>query len=271
MAGRAKRRPPLVPINNESYSTQSAGWWDENHFLHLLKTGMNPARFGYFHEVLTRQLCLDPAMLSLLDVGCGGGILSEEFARTGCQVTGIDPSALSLEVARQHAAGSRLKIDYREARGEEIPFGEGIFDVVVCCDVLEHVEDLEKVVSEVARVLKPGGVLCYDTINRTEASRKENIFAAQQFPLTSFFPPDTHIWEKFITPEEILALFVRAGLENRAMTGLRSELPDRQVAGLLLRRKLGLLTYAELGRRLKFRTGGGLEASYLGWAVKKGH
>ena len=258
-----------MPINNEIYSTQSTGWWEENHFLHLLKTGMNPARFGYFHDVLTRQLALDPAKLALLDVGCGGGVLSEEFARTGCQVTGIDPSAPSLEVARWHAAGSGLQIDYREARGEEIPFEEGRFGVVVCCDVLEHVGDLEKVIGEVARVLKHGGALCYDTINRTEASRKENIFAAQQFPLTSFFPPDTHVWEKFITPDEILALFEQAGLENRAMTGLRSGLPDLQVAGLLFQRKLGLLTYAELGRRLKFTAGGGLEASYLGWAVKK--
>jgi 2-polyprenyl-6-hydroxyphenyl methylase/3-demethylubiquinone-9 3-methyltransferase len=258
-----------MSIDNEIYSSQAGGWWDENHFLHLLKTGMNPPRFGYFRNALTRQLELQPEALSVLDVGCGGGILSEEFAKFGCRVTGIDPSAPSLEIARKHAAMQGLSIDYRLANGENIPFDADCFDVVVCCDVLEHVDDLEKTIREVARVLKRGGMFCYDTINRTEESRKANIFAAQDFALTSFFPPNTHVWKKFITPEEILALFEKVGFENRDMTGLNSSLPDLQVAGLLIRRKLGLLTFAELGRRLKFYAGGGLQASYLGWAVRK--
>jgi 2-polyprenyl-6-hydroxyphenyl methylase/3-demethylubiquinone-9 3-methyltransferase len=258
-----------MSINNEIYSQQSGGWWDENHFLHLLKTGINPPRFGYFYDALTRGLGRQPQALSVLDVGCGGGILSEEFAKLGCRVTGLDPSAPSLATARSHAALENLTIDYRQGSGEDMPFEENSFDVVVCCDVLEHVNDLKKTISEVARVIKPGGMFCYDTINRTEQSRKENIFAAQNFPLTSFFPKDTHVWDKFITPDEILALFEKMGFENRDMTGLNSALPDLQVAGLLIRRKLGLLTFAELGRRLQFQTGGGLQASYLGWAIKK--
>ncbi|MCA1900010.1 MAG: bifunctional 2-polyprenyl-6-hydroxyphenol methylase/3-demethylubiquinol 3-O-methyltransferase UbiG [Chloroflexi bacterium] len=258
-----------MSINNEIYSQQADGWWDENHFLHLLKTGINPARFAYFHNALTRQLGRQPQGLSVLDVGCGGGILSEEFAKIGCRVTGLDPSAPSLETARSHAAMQGLTIDYRQGSGEDMPFEAGQFDVVVCCDVLEHVNDLEKTIREAARVVKPGGIFCYDTINRTEESRKANIFAAQNFPLTSFFPKNTHVWEKFITPGELLAFFEKAGFENRDMTGLNSALPDLQVAGLLIRRKLGLLTFAELGRRLQFQTGGGLQASYLGWAIRK--
>jgi 2-polyprenyl-6-hydroxyphenyl methylase/3-demethylubiquinone-9 3-methyltransferase len=258
-----------MPINNEIYSLQASGWWNENHFLHLLKTGINPPRFGYFRDALTRQLGLQPEDLSVLDVGCGGGILSEEFAKLGCHVTGIDPSAPSLETARKHAANKNLTIDYRQANGESIPFAANTFDVVVCCDVLEHVDDLEKTLREAARVLKPGGMLCYDTINRTAESRKANIFAAQDFALTSFFPRNTHVWEKFITPNELLALFEKVGFENRDMTGLNSALPDLQVAGLLIRRKLGMLSFAELGRQLQFQTGGGLQTSYLGWAVRK--
>ena len=258
-----------MPIDNEIYSLQASGWWDENHFLHLLKTGINPPRFEYFRDALTRQLGLRPEALSVLDVGCGGGILSEEFAKIGCRVTGIDPSAPSLGAARKHAAMQGLTIDYRQASGENMPFESESFDVVICCDVLEHVDDLEKTIHEAARVLKPGGMFCYDTINRTEESRKANIFAAQDFALTSFFPPNTHVWDKFITPKELLSLYEKVGFENRDMTGLNSGLPDLQVAGLLIRRKLGFLTFAELGRRLKFQTGGGLQASYLGWAVKK--
>lgn len=257
-----------MPINNEIYSKEAGGWWDENHFLHLLKTGVNPARFGYFSEILVGQLRRDPAEVSLLDVGCGGGILSEEFARLGCHVTGIDPSMASLETAQRHAEQQHLEIAYQAAPGEALPFEAASFDVVICCDVLEHVDDLKKVLSEAARVLKPAGILFYDTINRTEVSRRENIFAAQDFPLTRFFPPDTHVWEKFITPEELLELFQEAGLGSQEMVGLHSALPDLQVAGLLIRRKLGLINYSELGKRLRFQVGGNLEASYLGWAVK---
>jgi 2-polyprenyl-6-hydroxyphenyl methylase/3-demethylubiquinone-9 3-methyltransferase len=258
-----------MSINNEIYSQQAGGWWDENHFLNLLKTGINPPRFGYFYNVLTRQLGLQPEALSVLDVGCGGGILSEEFAKIGCRVTGIDPSGPSLETARKHAVSEALTIDYRQASGERIPFKANTFDMVTCCDVLEHVDDLEKTFCEVARVLKPGGMFFYDTINRTKESRKANIFAAQDFALTSFFPPNTHVWEKFITPDELFLLFEKVGFENRDMTGLNSALPDLQVAALLIRRKLGLLTFAELGRRLQFQTGGGLQTSYLGWAIRK--
>ena len=258
-----------MSINNEIYSQQAGGWWDENHFLHLLKTGMNPPRFGYFRDALTHQLGRQPEALSVLDVGCGGGILSEEFAKVGCCVTGLDPSEPSLETARKHATMEGLTIDYRQGSGESMPFEKDSFDVVVCCDVLEHVDNLESTLREVARVLKPGGMFCYDTINRTEESRKANIFAAQDFALTSFFPRNTHVWEKFITPEEILTLFEKVGFDNCNMTGLNSALPDLQVAGLLICRKLGLLTFAELGRRLKFQTGGGLQASYLGWAIRK--
>ncbi|RPH63028.1 MAG: 3-demethylubiquinone-9 3-O-methyltransferase [Chloroflexi bacterium] len=265
-----------MPVNNQIYDAQAAGWWDENHFLHLLKAGVNPARFGYFHDLFTR-LSLDPRTLTLLDIGCGGGILGEEFAKIGCQVTGLDPSEASLETARRHAAQQGLEISYQRGRGESLPFAAESFDMVVCCDVLEHVDDLEAVIRESARVLrspdplsgKPGGIFLFDTINRTEEARKSNIFAAQQFPLTSFFPPDTHAWGKFITPDELTALLAAHRLEAREMTGLRIGLEEGQVAWMLIQRKFGLLSFAELGRRLKFHTGGGLESNYLGWAVKQ--
>ncbi len=258
-----------MPINNAVYQTQAKGWWDENHYLHLLKTGINPARFGYFEQILTRQLRLTLSGLRVLDVGCGGGILSETFAEAGCQVSGIDPASASLEAARAHAAQSGLEIDYQQAGGEAIPFPPNSFDAVLCCDVLEHVDDLPQVISELARVAKPGAPLFFDTINRSAKARVANIFIAQQFPLTRFFEADVHVWEKFITPAELTALLQVNHLRPMHLTGLGSSLPDLQVAALLIQRKMSKMSMGELGRRLQFRVGGGLENNYIGWAQKQ--
>jgi len=258
-----------MPINNAVYQTQAGGWWDENHYLHLLKTGINPARFGYFVQVLTRQLNLHLPGLRVLDVGCGGGILSESFAEAGCQVSGIDPASASLKTARTHAAQSGLKIHYQQASGEAIPFPSNHFDIVTCCDVLEHVNDLSQVLRELARVAKPGAPLFFDTINRSPKAFVANIFIAQQFPLTRFFDPNVHIWEKFITPSELHSLLEANHLRPMHFAGLGSSLPDLQVAALLVWRKMGRLSMGELGRRLQFRVGGGSENNYIGWAQKE--
>lgn len=259
-----------MTINNDVYFTQPHGWWDENHYFHLLKTGINPARFGYFREVLTERLGLDPRLLSVLDVGCGGGILSEEFARAGCRIVGIDPAGPSLEAAHEHARSENLFIQYLCGRGEQIPFGDSSFDVVVCCDVLEHVDDLESVIAELARVTRPGGAVFFDTINRTFKSWLGNIFVAQQFPLTAFFDRDVHVWSKFIKPAELIALLERHGLHEIEVKGLIPSLPDPLTAFLLALRKFGFLDLAEVGRRLKFRVGGSLATNYVGWTRKRG-
>ncbi len=258
-----------MTVNNDVYSTQPHGWWDENHYFHLLKTGINPARFGYFYEILTSRLGLDPRLLSILDVGCGGGILSEEFARAGGRVVGIDPAIPSLEAAGEHARAKNLSIQYLGGRGEQLPFEDASFDVVVCCDVLEHVDDPEKVISELARVAKPGGAVFFDTINRTFKSYLGNIFVAQQFPLTAFFDPNVHVWNKFIPPGELTELFERHGLKVIEVKGLTPSLPDLLTAFLLALRKFGFLNLAEVGRRLKFRVGGSLAANYIGWGRKR--
>ena len=113
-----------------------------------------------------------------MDVGCGGGFLAEEFAKDGFAVTGIDPADRSIEAARKHAADNNLEIDYRAGKEEALPFSDGSFDIVACCDVLEHVDDFSLVISEVARTLKAGGVFCFDTVNRTWLS---NLVAIKLF------------------------------------------------------------------------------------------
>jgi ubiquinone biosynthesis O-methyltransferase len=139
-----------MPLDNDMYDRLSHTWWEEGSFLNFMKTGLNPVRFGYMHRVLTESIGVDPGSLSVLDVGCGGGLLAEEFAQLGCRVTGVDPSAKSIEEARRHAATAELTIDYRTGCAEQLPTDDGAYDVVYCCDVLEHVDDVRRSINEIA-------------------------------------------------------------------------------------------------------------------------
>ena len=145
-------------IDNEMYQYDGDQWWKGNNVYHLLKGSVNPCRFPYFLRTYTHTLKLQPEGKLAIEVGCGGGILAEEIASAGFKLTGIDPAERSLQTAREHAKIYNLDIDYRIGTGEKIPFPDNSFDVVFCCDVLEHVRDLPKCISEFNRVLKPGGV-----------------------------------------------------------------------------------------------------------------
>src|SRR4051794_40429425 len=188
-----------MPVDNGVYDRLAGSWWDEGGLLHTL-AALNPARFGYMRRVIVDELRLSPIGLQVLDVGCGGGLLAEEFAPHGCAVVGVDPSVESLEVARAHAAAHGLPIRYQCATGEALPFADESFDLVYCCDVLEHVSAWQGVVAETARVLKPGGVYFYDTINRTLRSRLIMIKLLQEWRWGALIPPPPHDWHMFIPP-----------------------------------------------------------------------
>ena len=155
-----------MKVNNEIYETQGHGWWvdDAGFGFSSLRLCLNPVRYGYFKRKMSQ---MNLSVTTVLDVGCGGGYLAEAFARDGFIVAGVDPAASSIEAARKHACETGLNVDYRVGRSETLPFSDGCFDAVACCDVLEHVDDLDKSVSEVGRVLRPGGVFFYETVNRT--------------------------------------------------------------------------------------------------------
>jgi 2-polyprenyl-6-hydroxyphenyl methylase / 3-demethylubiquinone-9 3-methyltransferase len=258
-----------VSVDNEIYDRFAATWWAEDGMLYFLKTALEPARFGYFQRILTATLRLDPAATSLLDVGCGGGILAEDFARLGCRVTGIDPSEPSLAAARSHAAREGLDIRYEQAGGERVPFADASFEVVCCCDVLEHVPDVDAVIAEIARVLRPGGVFFYDTINRTFRSWLAAIKVMQEWAWSSFAPPGLHDWKMFIKPVDLAANLRRHGLEPHPVVGMAPALVHPLALVKALRdRKKGRITYAELGRRLKFKESRDTSVSYLGFAMK---
>ena len=170
--------------------------------------------------------------LEVLDLGCGGGLMSEAYARRGARVTGIDPSSMSLQAARSHARQSQLSIRYAEGSGEAIPSPGASFDLVSCCDVLEHVDDLDAVLREIARVLRPGGLFFFDTINRTWLSWLLVVQLGQEW--LRLAPKGLHDWQMFITPAQLGASLARAGLELRDRIGLGPRLDSLSVGRALL-------------------------------------
>jgi 2-polyprenyl-6-hydroxyphenyl methylase/3-demethylubiquinone-9 3-methyltransferase len=256
-----------VLVDNLLYDRLAAGWWDERGFLHAL-SALNPARFGYMGRVLMEELHLTPAALHVLDVGCGGGLLAEEFARLGCAVTGVDPSEESLRAARVHAASQGLAIEYRLGRGEALPFAADSFDVVYCCDVLEHVDDLGQVLAETARVLKPGGVYLYDTINRTARSWLIVIKLLQEWRWTALMPPRLHDWNRFIRPAELGRLLEQHGLQPGRVTGLKPRANPFRLLGALRQRKRGVLSYGQAFERMDLGESSDTSVSYIGCARK---
>jgi len=183
-------------------------------------------------------------------------------------VSGIDPSGESLAAAKEHAEERGLRIDYRRGTGEAIPFADASFDAAYSCDVLEHVANLPRVIAETARILKPGGVFLYDTINRTWRSKLVVIKLFQEWSATRFMPPDLHDWSLFIKPGELLRLLGRNGLKNRGMTGLSPAAGPLRIFRILRARKRGDLTYAEAVRRIGLHESGDTGIVYMGHAVK---
>ena len=156
-------------INNRIYEQLSDQWRNPDSFLNLLDTVVQPVRAEYLHQCVERQ-ALDKSAKAL-DIGCGGGFMSETLAQLGFSVTGVDQSESTLENAERHAQRQGLDINYRYAQAESLPYPDDYFDLVCACDVLEHVSDLDKTIKEASRVLKPGGLFFFDTINRTLKSR----------------------------------------------------------------------------------------------------
>jgi 2-polyprenyl-6-hydroxyphenyl methylase/3-demethylubiquinone-9 3-methyltransferase len=255
-----------MPVDNEIYDRLA--WWDSDSSLYTLRSALNPARFPYLRRTMTETLGIDPAGIAVLDVGCGGGLLAEEFAALGCRVTGIDPSSASLVAARTHAAQGGLAIEYVEGSGEALPFEDGSFDVVYCCDVLEHVDDVGKTIVEIARVLKPGGAFLFDTINRTLRSNLVMIKLMQEWDSTRCMEPDLHDWKMFIRPGELRRQIENADLSPGPITGIAPKPSPPRLFALLRARRRGELDYAEFGERLQMRESRDKSVLYAGYAVK---
>ena len=254
-------------INNEIYDSPGDIWWQANSALYLLKTSVNPCRLGYFKKILNSHN-ITPTGKSVLDIGCGGGILSEELCKMGFETTGIDPSEQSLAVAIHHAKSQNLNIKYDKGFGEKLPYTDNSFDYVVCCDVLEHVSDLPKVISEISKVLKPKGIFFYDTINRTLFSKLSTIKIAQDWKYFALMPPNLHVWKLFIKPKELIALLEQNQFIHQHQQGTSPDINPIKLLYYLRKRVKGQLTYAKLGEKFKLVESKNMGALYMGYATK---
>ncbi|MET3355165.1 UNVERIFIED_ORG: 2-polyprenyl-6-hydroxyphenyl methylase/3-demethylubiquinone-9 3-methyltransferase [Xanthobacter viscosus] len=214
------------PAEVARFDALGAQWWDEKGKMAPLHA-MNPARLAFLRDALVRHFSRDARALrplkglSILDIGCGGGLLSEPLARMGGQVRGIDPAPGNVDIARTHAAASGLAVDYEAVTAEELASRGDRFDVVVALEVVEHVADVSLFVRTAGQLVADGGVLVLSTLNRTAKSFALAIVGAEY--VLRWLPPGTHRWEKFITPEELEATLAAAGFTAREKVGLAYE------------------------------------------------
>jgi 2-polyprenyl-6-hydroxyphenyl methylase/3-demethylubiquinone-9 3-methyltransferase len=184
----------------------------------------NPVRLGYIKDAACRQFERDGNRLDslkglrILDIGCGGGILSEPLARLGASMVGADPAEPNIEAARLHAAADELTIDYRATTAEALADAGERFDVVLAMEVVEHVADLGLFIKRCAEMVKPRGLLIAATLNRTLKSFALAIVGAEY--VLRWLPRGTHQWDKFVTPNELEAALERHGLQVTEETGV---------------------------------------------------
>ena len=194
------------------YDTDAGHWWDgSRRWLRALQN-IVPARLSYFDQFASWRGA------QVLDLGCGGGFMAEALAQRGAGVTGVDPAEKAIAAAIAHARAQGLSIRYITAGGEHLPIADASMDAVVCVDVLEHVDDIDQVLNEIHRVLKPGGLFCFDTINRNWLAAFVIVFLGER--VLRIVPPGTHDHRKFLCPHELAAKLAARGFAKCAFAGL---------------------------------------------------
>ena len=213
----APNRPSIDPSEVAKFTAMAAEWWDpKGKFKPLHK--FNPVRLGFIRDVVEAHFDLDPTAkrpfdgLRFLDIGCGGGLVSEPMTRLGASVTAVDASEANIKTAMTHAEQSGLSIDFRAGTVEElIEAGEPAFDVVLNLEVVEHVADPAQFLKDCASLVKPGGLMIVATLNRTAKAFALAIVGAEY--VLGWLPKGTHEFEKFLRPDEIEAPLKEAGLD----------------------------------------------------------
>lgn len=209
----------VVPEEVQQFGRLARDWWDPRGSSAMLHK-LNPVRLAYIRDWVDQHWALDEHSRrplegkSALDVGCGAGLLAEPLARLGAQVTAIDPAAELIAVAREHAAGQGLAIDYRVSAVEDLT---GTFDLITSMEVIEHTADPQQFLNGLASRLAPNGLLILSTPNATAWSRLITITLAEGI---GAIPKGTHDFDKFIAPDRMKQLLANAGLKCLDVEGL---------------------------------------------------
>lgn len=198
------------------FDALARSWWDPKGPMAVLHK-FNPVRLGFVRDLACQRFGRDPRAfnplegLSLVDIGCGGGVLSEPLARLGAGVTGLDPAPTNIAVARAHAERGELTIDYRDETIEALVARGQRFDIVLAMEVVEHVADVDAFVAACCAAVNPGGLLVMATLNRTLKSYALAIVGAEY--VLRWLPRGTHDWNRFVTPQELGDAITRHGLD----------------------------------------------------------
>ncbi|UNM96461.1 bifunctional 2-polyprenyl-6-hydroxyphenol methylase/3-demethylubiquinol 3-O-methyltransferase UbiG [Ignatzschineria rhizosphaerae] len=225
--------------NEEIQKFNDQDWWNTEGELKTLHD-INPTRFEFMED------CVELAGKKALDIGCGGGIISEGLAHRHAKVTGIDMAPNAIEVANHHAKSHHLEIDYQVITAEEFAKDHiEKFDVITCLEMLEHVPTPSSVIKAASDMLKPGGSIFFSTINRTFKAKSLAVFAAEN--VLRIVPKGTHDYNKFITPLELYEMCEAYGLTVKRIQGM-SYNPFNRVAGLTDDVSMNYLVYATKDR-----------------------
>lgn len=216
----AQRKPQqstIDPGEVSRFAAMAKEWWAPNGKMRPLHK-LNPVRIAFIRDLACETFDRSPRKLDcltglrVLDIGCGGGILSEPLTRLGAKVVGVDPAGENVEVAKVHAEEAGLAIDYRATTAEALADAGEKFDIVIASEVVEHVASLPLFVKRSAEMVKPGGLMIVTTINRTMKSFALAIVGAEY--ILRWLPVGTHTWDKFVMPEEMQNEFAANGISE---------------------------------------------------------
>ncbi len=207
-----------------NFSRMADEWWDEKGAFKPLHD-LTPTRIAYIRDQLCGHFLKDPESssplqgLSILDVGCGGGLVAEPLTRLGGTMTGIDASEKNIGVAQAHAQQSGLTIDYRTTSAEALATDGTQYDVVLALEIIEHVADVSLFLDALSQLVRPGGIVIITTLNRTFKSYALAIIGAEY--IMRWLPVGTHQWHKFLRPSEIVMPMNHRGFSQTDLTGMR--------------------------------------------------